>query len=241
MKVYAINASKTNTLGEAIELTEQYLKKVQSNSLVVFPEYHLAHSSVALSIEHSSIIKKFTELAKEYDVYLASGFTETDQLLKYTAAILVNPKGEIIGKQRKMNPASFEKEKEILPGSGDKLIDTPFGVVRFSLCKDQWYFKQRYDAEILLHLRGFGLKHPEFGDFAESWLLLDRATAMLNKAYVIGCTGAESEYPLADVIDFEGNVIAMSSLEGMIEADIDLKKLRKYRKREYTSKKVPRF
>jgi hypothetical protein len=64
---------------------------------------------------------------------------------------------------------------------------------------------------------------------------------MLNKAYLIGVTGAEGEGALADIISFEGEILAVKKEGGAIQATLDLDLLRRYRDKEYISDFVPKF
>lgn len=239
MKVYAISCKTPKFPREINNL----LEGCEKGSLVCLPEYFLD------GLERYSGItwghKLFTRLqtvAAEKEIYVAAGMVKDEGYARFITGVLISSDGEILGEQSKFRPTSFEMKKGIYLGNfGSGPIDTDFGTVSFSMCKDQWYLDHKVDAEILIHPRGFGLNHDKFGEFYESWKRLDQTTAMLKKAYVIGTTGAYDKCPLADIIDFEGNVMAETTLEGSISAEIDLKALREYRKGEKQSWTVPRF
>lgn len=218
-------------------------KGLKTNSLICFPEYFLDGENLYSGVEFTDDSFLFLQdYVKKKALNLVFGMVEKIRGRKYVTSILIDKKGKIVGKQRKVKLASFEEKAGISPGKFSKKgIKTEFGTMGLVVCRDQWSFKQPFDAEIIINSRGYGLDDPKFGKFCEHWLLLDRAIAMLNKAYLIGATGAIGQSSLLDVINFEGKVLAMSKNGGIIQAEIDLDLLRKYRKKEFVSKVVPKF
>ncbi len=240
MKAYAISCKTPKAPGEINNL----LEGCEKGSLVCLPEYFLdgleRYSGIT---KENKLFTRLQTVAAEKEIYVATGMVEDKDYARFITGVLISPDGEILGEQSKYRPTSFEMKKGIYLGNfGSGSMNTDFGTVSFSMCKDQWYpnFKGNH-AEILIHPRGFGLNHERFGEFYESWKRLDQTTAMLKKAYVIGVTGAYDKCPLADIVDFEGNVLAETTLEGSISAEIDLKALREYREGKKQSWIVPRF
>jgi len=245
MKVYAVSCKTPQTKKELDDILSSVPD--ESGSLVCFPEYFLCME------KPDDLLAECQIFAANKQIYLALGMLDQIKLCsslqsnRYLTGILIDKSGKIIGRQQKLNPTSFEiKDYKICKGVSKDIISAEFGTVEIAMCKDQWYFRQiksdsKIDAEIVLHLRGFGLNDPKFGNFYDNWLMLDRTTAMLSKAYLIGTTGADKNAPLSDIIDFEGNILAESDSEGIITASIDLEQLRKYRSKEFASTIVPRF
>jgi predicted amidohydrolase len=167
---------------------------------------------------------------------------EKDRGQRFVSGIFISREGEIVGKQRKKDLVKPEKKAGIsTEDSPRKIIETDFGTVAFSICRDQWSYDPKLRAEIIIHPRAYGLNDPDFGRFLDNWLIIDRATALLSKAYLIGVTAPVKEAPLSDIISFEGEVLAMREDEGIITASIDLDLLRRYRNKDYISEIVPKF
>jgi len=242
MKVYAISC-KTQKSRKQLEKLFSSFRGIKTNSLVCFPEYFLDGKTLYSGVEFTDdSFVYLQDFAKKKSINLAFGMVEKIRGRKYVTGIFIGRKGKIVGKQRKVKLASFEEKEGVSPGKLTRgVIKTEFGTVSLVVCRDQWSFKQTFDVEIIINSRGYGLDDPKFGKFCEHWLLLDRAIAMLNKAYLIGATGAVGQLSLLDVVNFEGKILAMSKSGGMIQAEIDLDLLRKYRKKEFVSKIVPKF
>ncbi|MFH0869092.1 MAG: carbon-nitrogen hydrolase family protein [archaeon] len=257
MKVSAVSCRNPKTK-EDLNYILHYVP-AESDSLVVFPEYFLAFLPAQRREElKKELFSLCSQFAVDNKMYLAFGMLEYEYSRypggdkAYLTGVLMNKSGKIIGAQRKLNPTSFEvADYNISKGTSKNIITAEFGTVGISMCKDQWYFKQSSDADIILHLRGFGLNNPKYGKFYDNWLMLDRTTAILNKAYVIGTTGLDKDGSpgcLMDIINYEGDVLMKSegivtpSLFGaIITADLDLDKLGKYKKNEFQPYSVPRF
>ncbi len=242
MQVYAISC-KTQKSRKQLEKFLDSLKGIRTGSLLCFPEYFLDGETLYSGVEFTDdSFVYLQDFARKKGVYLVFGMVERIRNRKYVSGVLLDRKGKVLGTQRKIKLASFEEKAGISPGKViRKVIKTEFGTVSIVVCRDQWLFKQTIDAEIMVNSRGYGLNHPKFGKFCEHWLMLDRVAAMLNKAYLVGATGAEGQASLLDVINFEGKVLAMKKEGGMLQAKIDLDLLRRYRKKEFVSQVVPKF
>ncbi len=83
----------------------------------------------------------FGNLAKQLGVYLQVGFAERDPAtdIYYNVAVALNPRGEIVGKYRKVN--LYQGEHHFLsPGKGATIYETPFGRVGMIICADVYGF-----------------------------------------------------------------------------------------------------
>lgn len=242
MQIYAISC-KTQKSRKQLEKFLGSLKGIKTGSLVCFPEYFLDGKTLYSGVEFTDDSFVFLrDFARKKGINLAFGMVEKIRDRKYVSGIFLDKKGKMVGKQRKVKLASFEEKAGISPGKlARRVMRTEFGTVSLTVCRDQWFLKQTFDAEIVINSRGYGLDDPKYGKFCEHWLLLDRVAAMLNKAYLVGVTGAVGQASLLDIINFEGKVLAMKREGGLIQAKIDLDLLRKYRKKEFVSKVVPKF
>lgn len=103
---------------------------------------------------HSEV---FCEFARSYGIYICVGLTEkAEGKINYNAAILINERGEIILKHRKINLLEVEFPYYEV---GQKLetVDTPFGRIGLNICADNYiestcigHSLARMGAQILL-------------------------------------------------------------------------------------------
>ena len=241
LSVFAINCRSISTEAELAPVSG-LLSDLGQGSLACFPEYFLDGAERYAGIGRQEAFHGLLELAKQRSIYLSFGMVENTDSKKHITGFLVDYNGKILGSQHKINPTSFEKASGILPGNDlTEIINTDFGTLAFRICFDQWRPDLSVGPEIVLHPRGFGLNDEKYGQFYSNWLMLDRTTAILRKAFLIGTTGDYGQNPLADIIDFEGNILAEKDSAGLVGASLDLGSLRDYRAKIKPAKTVPKF
>ncbi|GIV33053.1 MAG: beta-alanine synthetase [Chitinophagales bacterium] len=99
----------------------------------------------------------FCEYAKHYGLYICVGLTEkVEGKLNYNTAILINEKGNIILKHRKINLLEVEFPYYEV-GNKLEVVDTPFGKIGVNICADNYieatalgHALARMGAQILL-------------------------------------------------------------------------------------------
>lgn len=89
----------------------------------------------------------------------------------YNVAVLIDPKGEIVGEYRKMFPVDTELERGILPGTTTPVFEIPQGRIGMAICFDI-HFPEVIEglvaggAEVVFFVSAF-----EGGRLLESWAL----------------------------------------------------------------------
>jgi N-carbamoylputrescine amidase len=81
--------------------------------------------------------RKLAALAKELQIHLIAGMTEAEGDLRYNAAVIFGPSGEVAGKYRKQM-----LDHEIIrntPGNESLVHRTPFGPLGLMICADRRY------------------------------------------------------------------------------------------------------
>jgi predicted amidohydrolase len=155
---------------------------------------------------------------------VAAGLTELDGEIAYNTAVLLNRKGELVGKYRKVHLPREEWRKGVRPGHEYPVFETDFGKVAIQICYD-WFFPEA--AEI------FALKGAEI-IFAPTWgnTLPDvegrvdgestfRVRARDNGVYMVPSVYDGNSM----VIDPMGRILASNKgKEGLFWAEIDLNK-----------------
>jgi|SRR5581483_1672927 len=91
--------------------------------------------AIAQTVPDGIYIARARSLSRELGIYLIFGFLEKSGGELFNSCMLVDPRGEIIGKYSKVNPS---EESYITPGRELKPINTPLGRVGFLICSDRW-------------------------------------------------------------------------------------------------------
>jgi predicted amidohydrolase len=83
------------------------------------------------------ISERLGHAAREANIYVAAGLTERVGDRLYNAAILVDPRGQIILKHHKITLLDIEQD---LYSIGDRLgvVETPLGVIGLNICADNF-------------------------------------------------------------------------------------------------------
>ena len=192
----------------------------------------------------------YCKLAKELSVVLMiSLFEKKTTGFYHNTSIVIDDKGKIISKYRKMHipddPGYYEKFY-FTPGDlGFKSTKTKYGKVGSLICWDQWFpeaarLTTLKGAEILFYPTAIGW-HPEekkqFGKSQlESWITIQRSHAIANGVFVaaINRIGLEKTgkrkihfWGNSMIIDPSGNIIAKSKSdkEEILITNIDLNKI----------------
>ena len=198
--------------------------------------------------------KLFCDLAKELSVIIMiSLFEKKTSGLYHNTSILINEKGKIISKYRKMHipddPGYYEKFY-FTPGDlGFKSSKTKYGNIGSLICWDQWFPEAARltvlkGAEILFYPTAIGW-HPKekkkFGkEQLESWITIQKAHAISNGVFVaaVNRVGIEKKgnrkiefWGNSFVIDPGGNIISKlnSRKEGILICEVNLSAIEKAR------------
>ena len=192
----------------------------------------------------------YCKLAKELSVVLMiSLFEKKTSGFYHNTSIVIDEKGNIISKYRKMHipddPGYYEKFY-FTPGDlGFKSTKTKYGKIGSLICWDQWFpeaarLTTLKGAEILFYPTAIGWHPKEKKQFGksqlESWITIQRSHAIANGVFVaaINRIGLEKTgkrkihfWGNSMIIDPSGNIIAKSESdkEEVLITSIDLTKI----------------
>ena len=192
----------------------------------------------------------YCELAKKLSVILIIPLFEKKTYGFYhNTSIIINEKGKIISKYRKMHipddPGYYEKFY-FTPGDlGFKSTKTKYAKIGSLICWDQWFPEAARltvlkGAEILFYPTAIGWHPKEKKKFGKSqldaWIIMQRSHAIANGVFVaaINRTGLEKIgnkkiqfWGNSMIIDPSGNIIARakSEKEEILICDINLSKI----------------
>lgn len=210
-------------------------------SLLSFPE-NFAFLSDKSSPLGDDWLKRYCDLAKQYDIWLSlGGFLERDSEHIYNTHLVVNDKGEITARYHKIHLFSMGKldeSKTITAGNNIISTSSPVGELGLSVCYDLRFPElytslMRMGAQVLLVPAAFttttGKAH---------WEVLLRARAIENQCYVAAAAQVGVHYPSrkthghAMIVDPWGCVVAQCGESmGIACVEIDLEYLAQVRVR----------
>ena len=191
--------------------------------------------------------KFFTDLAVKHNIWLHCGsYSEKVEGAEklYNISIVVNPKGEIVAKYRKIhlydveivNGPSTKESAAIMPGKEISAFDTDFGRMGLSICYDM-RFPELYR---ILALRGAKLVFvpANYTLFTgkDHWEVVLRTRAIENQCFIVapgqcGVKPVFQAYGRSMIIDPWGTVIATASDgEGICMAEIDMARVEAIRR-----------
>ena len=196
----------------------------------------------------------YCELAKKLSVILIIPLFEKKTYGFYhNTSIIINEKGKIISKYRKMHipddPGYYEKFY-FTPGDlGFKSTKTKYAKIGSLICWDQWFPEAARltvlkGAEILFYPTAIGWHPKEKKKFGKSqldaWIIMQRSHAIANGVFVaaINRTGLEKIgnkkiqfWGNSMIIDPSGNIVARakSEKEDVLICDINLNKIENVR------------
>ena len=196
------------------------------------------------------ITNTYCNLAKELSVILMISLFEKKLTGFYhNTSIVINEKGKIISKYRKMHipddPGYYEKFY-FSPGDlGFKSTKTRYGKIGSLICWDQWFpeaarLTALKGAEILFYPTAIGWHPKEKKKFGKAqlnaWITMQRSHAVANGVYVAAINRIGFEkiknrkiqfWGNSIIIDPYGNVLRQSHFnrEETIICDIDFKKI----------------
>jgi predicted amidohydrolase len=84
-----------------------------------------------------STSEKLAAHARKHSIYVVAGITERDADRIYNAAVLIDPKGEIIGRHRKINELFIAHELYSL-GDSLSVVETGIGRIGLTICADNF-------------------------------------------------------------------------------------------------------
>ena len=194
--------------------------------------------------------KIFSDLSKELDVVLMiSMFEKKTQGFYHNTSIVINEKGEILSKYRKMHipdDPGYHEKFYFTPGDlGFKSIKSKYGNIGPLICWDQWFpeaarLTALKGAQIIFYPTAIGWHPKEKKKFGkaqlDSWVTMQKSHAIANGIYVVAVNrvGIEKKgnkkiefWGNSMIIDPSGNIIGKlgNKKEGILIREIDYNKI----------------
>ncbi len=194
--------------------------------------------------------KVFCDLSKELNIVLMiSMFEKKTRGFYHNTSIIINEKGKILSKYRKMHipddPGYYEKFY-FTPGDlGFKSIKTKYGNIGPLICWDQWFpeaarLTALRGAQIIFYPTAIGWHPKEKKTFGkaqlDSWVTMQKSHAIANGTYVVAVNRVGNEKKGNKKIEFWGNSMIIdpsgkiigklgNKKEGILIREIDYDKI----------------
>ena len=214
MKDFKIATCQMNVVDNKdtnIEHAIQLIKKASSNGakLITLPVMFNTPYDNSKFIEYceeettSKTLNSMQDIAREENIYLQSGsIPEKESNHLYNTAYLINPKGKIIGKHRKMHMfdidtdnMKFTESDTLTPGDSVTTIKTPLANISIAICYDirfpeLWTLMNKNNSDIILLPGAFNKTTGPL-----HWETLIKARAIDNQCYVVATSPSQIENP----------------------------------------------
>jgi omega-amidase len=203
--------------------------------LIVFPEMTDTGYSMPVIRKHanhwkSGFVPGLQQIASKLSIAIVSGVSERDGSSIYNSQVIVDAKGDIVGKYRKTHLyAVAPVEEQTCFAPGDAFVSFALGKLRFglSICYDlrfpEIYRKLAIEQKIGAFIVSSAWPFPRL----EHFRTLTQARAIENQSYVVASNRVGKDDDLwfcgsSAIIDPRGVVIAAASAdrEELIHADL---------------------
>ena len=211
------------------------IKKAASKKarIICLPELFLStyfcqtenHSNFKLAEKiPGKITNIFSNLANELGVILIlSLFEKRTSGFYHNTSIVINERGKILAKYRKMHipddPGYYEKFY-FTPGDlGFKSVKTKFGKIGPLICWDQWFpeaarLTALKGAQIIIYPTAIGWHPKEKKKFGksqlDSWITMQKSHAIANGTFVVAINRVGTERKGRKKIEFWGNSMVIN-------------------------------
>ena len=156
-------------------------------------------------------------VARQHNIYIVAGILEKDGDVVYNTAVLLDRKGKLAGKYRKVSLPREEIDGGVTPGDATPVFDTDFGKIGIMICWDSTFPET---ARALAKQGAEVIFLPIWGGY----LKLVQARALENQVYLV----SSSYDMISAVFDLEGNIAKEATTENPVvvtEVDLNQQKL----------------
>jgi len=183
-------------------------------------------------------VRVLKQKAMELKAYLFMGsIVEREGQDLFNTSLLLNPRGEVIARYRKIHLFGYQSDEKRLLKRGKDIVvaETPWGKAGLSTCYDlrfPEFFRKMVDegANFFLVASAWPLSR------LEAWVLFNRSRAHENLAYLFSCNcvGVDQGHPYGGhsmVVDPLGKVVADGGEEeSLLSVEVDMNLVESVRK-----------
>ena len=261
IKIGIIQSKISDKIDVNIKLAVKNIKKAASKNakIICLPELFLSsyfcqtesHANFKLAEKiPGKTTNLFCKLANELEIILIiSMFEKRTHGFYHNTCVIINEKGKILSKYRKMHipddPGYYEKFY-FTPGDlGFKSVKTKFGKIGPLICWDQWFpeaarLTALKGAQIIFYPTAIGWHPKEKNKYGrsqlDSWITMQKSHAIANGTFVVAINRVGIEKKGRKKIEFWGNSMIINpsgqiigklgnKKEDILIREIDFKKI----------------
>jgi predicted amidohydrolase len=207
-----------------------YIRKAKAD-IICFPEKSLItnkNKRVIKKIPFNNYLKEIKEACRRKRIHCVFGTYYLEENNVFNAAFLVDDKGKVLYKYKKVN--LFVKEKNIKAGTSSRIIKTRFGPIAAIICWDISHpeFVKRLNKAWIIFCPSY-IKN--YGREMESYLQMPYVRAFENSCYFVVADSANRECASYSMICSPSKIIKkIKGKEGSITANLNKEKILRLRK-----------
>jgi predicted amidohydrolase len=188
----------------------------QKADIILFPEDHI----------YSEKLPDLQAIARNRKKWIISGMEDRDTGgEKFKQAVVINPKGEIVGRHHKTSLTYDELSKHFSHGEAIQAVGTDFGLVGVTICYEVHFAEVAriyalQGAKVLFNPIGTGMWHEtQF----QQWTSVGRTRASENGIFCVGCTHQNGAIPMAYAYSPDGGcLVETRDVNRMVMVSLDL-------------------
>ena len=171
--------------------------------IILFPEDHI----------YSDKLPDMQEIARDRKKWIVSGMEDRDSSgEKFKHAVIVNPRGEIVGRYRTTSLTYDELSKGFSHGDSIQAVGTDFGIVGVAICYEMHFpevarIYALQGAQIIFNPVGTGMWHEK--QFKQ-WNGVGRTRASENGIFTVGCSHQNDAVPFAYAYAPDGDCLILT-------------------------------
>jgi predicted amidohydrolase len=188
----------------------------QKADIILFPEDHI----------YSEKLPDLQAIARNRKKWIISGMEDRDTGgEKFKQAVVVNPKGDIVGRHHKTSLTYDELSKKFSHGNAIQAVETDFGLVGVAICYEAHFAEVAriyalQGAKVIFNPIGTGMWHEtQF----QQWTSVGRTRASENGIFCVGCTHQNGAIPMAYAYGSDGGcLVETRDVNRMVMVTLDL-------------------
>ena len=227
-----LSLAKEKNLAKILNSVDELLQKNNKIDLLALSELSATGIYPKKNESLEKFLPVFSDLAKKFEVWLLPGsFHEFEKDVIYNTCPVINDKGELVAKARKLYPW-LPYENQITPGNEICTFEYPgAGIIGVHICYDLWFPETSRalamaGAELIINPTLTPTKDREIET------IMVRATAAQQQCYYVDVNSVgEQGCGQSIACDPEGNVLHISNdLEDIFTVEVDFDFVRNSRK-----------
>ena len=184
--------------------------------VILFPEDHI----------YSDKLPDLQKIAKSREKWIICGMEDHGiNSKRFKHAVVVNPKGEVVGHHRKTSLTYDELSKGFSHGDAIRAVETDFGVIGLAICYEMHFpevarIYALQGAKIIFNPVGTGMWHQtQF----QQWTSVGRTRASENGIFAVGCSHQNDAIPFAYAYAPDGEcLVETRDANRMVIVSLDL-------------------